>query len=289
MEITLLGTGTPAPSLKRLCSGYVVALGNELIVFDHGAGVHHRFLESGLKTADVTHVFFSHLHYDHCMDYPRLVLQRWDMGADKIPDLKVFGPPPLLRLTNQLFGDGGIFDPDITARIKHQGSVDTFRARGGIAPRKRPNPQVMELRPGDVVDGGVWKVSVGRASHVQPYLECYAYRLDTGDGSLCYSGDSGGVCPELAELAAGTDILLHMNHFRTGTEPTECFRATCGNHLDTAELARQTGCKTLVLTHILEEIDQPRTRERILREMMSIFDGDIVWGEDLMRISVSGP
>jgi ribonuclease BN (tRNA processing enzyme) len=25
----------------------------------------------------VSHAFFTHLHYDHCMDYGRLVLQRW--------------------------------------------------------------------------------------------------------------------------------------------------------------------------------------------------------------------
>ena len=32
-DITLLGTGTPTPSLKRMCSGYVVETGDDVIVF----------------------------------------------------------------------------------------------------------------------------------------------------------------------------------------------------------------------------------------------------------------
>jgi ribonuclease Z len=35
------------------------------------------------------------------------VLQRWDVGADLVPDLAVFGPPPIARMTEQLFGEGG--------------------------------------------------------------------------------------------------------------------------------------------------------------------------------------
>ena len=80
LTITLLGTGTPAPSLERQSSGYLIDVGGDLIVWDHGPGAHHRLIESGHRTIDVTHAFFTHLHYDHCMDYGRLVLQRWDQG-----------------------------------------------------------------------------------------------------------------------------------------------------------------------------------------------------------------
>ena len=69
LAITLLGTGTPAPSLERQSSGYLIEVGTDLIVWDHGPGAHHRLMESGHRTVDVTHAFFTHLHYDHCMDY----------------------------------------------------------------------------------------------------------------------------------------------------------------------------------------------------------------------------
>ena len=90
LSITLLGAGTPSPSLERQSSGYLIEVGTDLIVWDHGPGAHHRLIESGHRAIDVTHAFFTHLHYDHCMDYGRLVLQRWDQGAGRIPELQVW-------------------------------------------------------------------------------------------------------------------------------------------------------------------------------------------------------
>ena len=64
----------------------------------------------------------------------------------------------------------------------------------------------------------------------------FAYRFDTPEGSICYSGDSGGVAPGLIELARGVDVLVHMNHYFSGTEPTGVYRAVCGNHEDVAQV-----------------------------------------------------
>jgi ribonuclease BN (tRNA processing enzyme) len=288
MKVTLLGTGTPSPSLKRASSGYLIDVGSDLIVMDHGPGAHHRLLETGKRAVDVTHVFLSHLHYDHCLDYLRLVLQRWDIGADRIPELVVYGPPATQRMTDLLVGPEGAFAPDITARIKHQGSIDIFEARGGQAPRKWPVPKVQEVRPGDVIQGNGWTVRVGEASHVQPYLDCYGYRIDSAGRSICYSGDSGGIAPGIVELARGCDVLIHMCHYYTGTEPTKIYRAVCGNHIDTARVAAKSGAKMLVLTHMLEQIDQPGMREKIVKEISAIYDGTIIWGEDLMEIPLEG-
>jgi ribonuclease BN (tRNA processing enzyme) len=287
LTVTLLGTGTPAPSTRRQSSGYLIEVGTDLIVWDHGPGAHHRLIESGHRTIDVTHAFFTHLHYDHCMDYGRLVLQRWDQGADRIPDLQVYGPPPMARMTEQLFGDEGVYGPDIRARVTHRSSLDVFEARGGTLPRRRPAPRVTEIHAGSVVEGNGWKVTVGHAQHVQPYLECLAFRLDAREGSICYTGDSGS-SDAIVELAKGCDILIHMNHYFSGTEPTPAYRAACGNHRDNAIIAKRAGARTLVLTHLLAQIDQPGIREQIVHEIRQVFDGRVIWGEDLMRLGISG-
>jgi len=287
-SITLLGTGTPAPSLTRQSSGYLIEIGTDLIVWDHGPGAHHRLIESGHRTIDVTHAFFTHLHYDHCMDYGRLVLQRWDQGADRIPDLKVWGPPPIARMTQQLFGEDGIYGPDIKARCEHRSSLDVFEARGGEPPRQPPAPRVKEVHAGDVILGQRWKVTVGNASHVQPLLECLAFRLDCVEGSVCYSGDSGA-SDEIVELARGCDVLIHMNHYLSGTEPSARYRQACGSHKDNAGVAKRAGVKTLVLTHFLSQIDQPGVREQIVHEIREEFDGTVIWGEDLMQLTLGAP
>lgn len=288
MKLTLLGTGSPTPSLKRSSSGYLLEIGDDVIVLDHGPGAHQRLLQTGTRAVDVSHLFLTHHHYDHCLDYARLLLQRWDMGADQIPELKVFGPVDTKRITERLIGEDGAFATDIAARINHQGSIDIFEARGGKAPRRRPAPIIREIAPGDVIVGGNWKATVGLSSHVQPDLDCYGYRFDAGGQSITYAGDSGGVFEPVIDLARGSDVLIHMCHYYTGTEPTEIYRAVCGNHLDTAEVARRAGVRTLVLTHMLEQIDQPGMRERIIAEMSKIFDGTIIWGEDLMQIPIGG-
>jgi ribonuclease BN (tRNA processing enzyme) len=289
MKLTLLGTGTPTPSLKRASSSYLLEIGADVMLMDHGPGAHHRLLESGKRAVDVTHAFFSHLHYDHCLDLVRLFMTRWDQGADRIPELKIYGPPPIARMCEQLFGEDGAFAPDLNARIKHQGSIDIFIARGGKPPRRWPRPEITELKSGDKVQGSGWTLTVAPASHVQPYLECYAYRIDSPAGSICYSGDSGGVAPALIDLARGCDVLIHMNHYYSGTEPTESYRMVCGNHEDVAAVAQAAGVKTLVLTHFLEQIDQPGMREHIVREIAKTYTGNIVWGEDLMVVPVGGP
>jgi ribonuclease BN (tRNA processing enzyme) len=285
VRLTLLGTGTPAPSLSRQSSGYLVDVAGDLLVFDHGPGAHHRLLETGRRSTDVTHAFFSHLHYDHCLDYPRLVLQRWDMGADRISDLDVYGPPPIANMTSQLFAEGGVFDADIRARLGHESSLDVFRSRGGTPPRRRPQPRVQEIHAGSTIEGKSWRVTAGHAAHVQPYLECLAYRIDSDDGSICYSGDSG-LCAELVELARGCDVLVQMNHHFSGREPSAAYRAACGNHEDNAAMAQQAGVKTLVLTHVTTEIDTPGIRDQILREISRVFDGRVIFGEDLMALDL---
>ena len=170
MRIRLLGTGTPTPSLRRMCSGYVVEIGSDVIVLDHGFGAHHRLLELGIHATRVSHLFFTHLHYDHCGDYARLVLTRWDQGAGRVPDLKVYGPPPLARMSEQLFGKDGVYDADLVARTSHGCSLSIYEARGGALPRRRPDPRVTELKLGDVVSEGEWTLEVGNARHFQPYL-----------------------------------------------------------------------------------------------------------------------
>jgi len=285
MKITLLGTGTPAPSLIRQSSGYLIDVAGDVLVFDHGPGAHHRLLEAGRRAVEVTHAFFTHLHYDHCLDYARLVLQRWDQGADRIPDLQVYGPPPLARMTSQLFDQDGVFGVDIKARLEHESSLDVFRERGGVDKRRGPAPQVTEIHAGSSIKGRGWTLTAGHAAHVQPYLECMAFRLDSDDGSICYSGDSG-LCDELVALARGCDVLIQMNHHDSGTEPSPAYRAACGNAEDNAIMAERAAVKTLVLTHILPDLDRPGRHDEITAQIKQVFSGRVVWGEDLMKIEI---
>ncbi len=292
MRIRLLGTGTPTPSLKRKSSGYMVEIGDDVILFDHGPGSYHRLLEARKRPQEVTHVFFSHLHYDHCADYPTLVLTHWDQGAGLVPDLKVYGPPPIRRMSDLLFSAEGVFGPDLTARTRNESSIAVYEARGGKRPRKWPTPVVTELRSGMVVRDQSWSVTARAVVHVQPHLACLGFRLDTGTAAFAYSGDTGP-CPAMVKLARDCDVLVHMCHFLSGTlEGTpfgdDMVKKTTG-HLDLARIAEDAGVKNLVISHVTEQIDVAGVRERLIVEMSRIYGGNIFFGEDLMEIPVAGP
>jgi hypothetical protein len=53
-----------------------------------------------------------------------------------------------------------------------------------------------------------------------------------------------------------------MSHYFSGTEPTPAYRAGCGNHEDNALTAQRAVVKTLVLVHLVAQIDQPGIRDR---------------------------
>ena len=188
------------------------------------------------------------------MDYGRLVLQRWDQGAGRIPDLQVYGPPPIARMTEQLFGENGIYAGDI-ARA-HDSPQQPRRLRG---PRRQaaaasdPHPRVTEIHAGSVIDGNGWKITVAHAQHAQPYLECVALRLDTARRfDLLFRRQRRHRRQHRASWQRAATCSSRMNHFFSGTEPTPAFRAATGNHRDNAEIAKRAGVKTLVLTHLTE-------------------------------------
>jgi ribonuclease BN (tRNA processing enzyme) len=286
MKITLLGTGNPAPSLKRMGPGYMVSVAGDVILFDHGPGSHHRLLETGTKATDVTHVFFSHLHYDHCVDFPRLLLTRWDHGAGHIPELKVYGPPPLKDMVERLIGPDGAFAADLAARMNWDASLHVFRARGGVEPRRPPAPEVREIGKGDTVQTDRWQVRAVEVPHAQPWLTCLALRLDSDAGSVVYTGDAGP-SRALEKLAEGCDVLIHMCSHISGSVDNQATRAGTSGHLEAARTAAAAGAKRLVASHIYDQFDRPGVRERVIAEMARIYDGVIVFGEDLMQLTAA--
>ncbi|MCH9675206.1 MAG: MBL fold metallo-hydrolase [Gammaproteobacteria bacterium] len=288
MKITLLGTGTPTPSLRRMSAGYLVETGDAVMLFDFGPGCYHRMMEAGVRAVDVTHVFFTHLHYDHCLDFVRLLMTRWDQGGGRIDELNVFGPAHTQQLVDSIISPQGLFGPDIAARTQLPMSQAVHVARGGTLPRQRPAPVVRELKSGGQVDGDGWTVSVRAVRHAQPVLECFGYRLEQGGHSFAYSGDSGP-CKAMELLAEDCDVLVHMCHFISGTELNEAMAQNNMGHLDLARLGQSSGAKNVVISHVTEQMDVPGVRERILREMGEIYTGNLFFGEDLMVVPVNGP
>ncbi len=265
----------------------MVEIGDDLILLDHGPGSYHRMMEAGKRAVDVSHLFFTHLHYDHCSDYVRLMLNRWDQAGGIIPDLKVYGPDGTKHLSERLFAEDGAFHLDIRARTELEVSLGYYEARGGRLPRPRPQPDIQELKVRDVVETDHWRLTIANVPHAQPVLTCFAYRIDTDDGSLVYSGDASP-SKTLTALAKDCDVLIHMCQRISGTELTDHGRISSSGHLEVAETAQEANAKTCLITHVTEQMDAIGMHEKLLREMGEIYKGNLIWGEDLMTIPLKG-
>ena len=249
-----------------------------MLVFDHGPGTHHRLLEAGRKAVEVTDAFFTHLHYYHCLDYPRLVLQRWDTGAGRIPELNVVGPPPIARMTALLFVRTRSTGRT-SARTEHEKSSFMCSGLAGGRHRlaRRPDPQVREVQPGAVIERRGWTVRCRPrgARATRSSSASVPDRQRRGFALLCGRQRPSASCRARARLrrAPADEPPLQRHRAVRGVH-----RAACGNHEDNARMAQEAGVRVLVLTHLLAQIDQPGTREEIVQRIGRVFDGQVIWG-----------
>ena len=283
ISLTLLGTGAPASVVHRVGSSSLLTLDDEAILIDCGPGSMRRLLEKGISTTRITSLFLTHLHYDHCVDYAQLVLTRWDQGSGKIPELEVFGPRHTQHMTERLYGESGAFGPDLDARTQHPGSHFIYEMRGGVLPRQRPQPVVEELKDGSVVEHDAWRVTALETVHCQPQLTSLAYRFEASGKSIVFTGDTAPF-HGLIQLSNKADVLVHMCHMINGVVTDERITSCCSGHLDAARNARDAGVSTLVLVHMTEPFDRPSIRERIIHEVSDVYDGNVIFGQDLLDI-----
>ena len=283
MKVTLLGTGSPVPMTNRASSGYLIEIGDEMIVFDHGQGAHENFLRAGKRAVDLNTIFFSHLHTDHCLDYARLVHNRWDQGAGQIPELNVYAPAYMQRMTDLLFGEHGVFHNDLDGRMNSAPSQRVYLNRGGTLPRRRPAPNITALYDGQVIETPNWKITVREVIHQPGHIEPYAFRLESDEGVLVYSGDTGP-CEAIEELSQDADILIHMCYFISGSFMKPGQKLTSSGHLEAARTAAKANVKTLVTTHFTPQMDALGVKEKCLAEMQQIYAGRIIRGEALLEV-----
>lgn len=205
MKLTVLGSGSPEAYARRASSGYLLEVGDDVILFDCGGGVVDNLLRSGRRPSDITHLIFSHLHSDHMMDYARLVHAAWDEGATP---LQVWGPARIGAITDGYIGPEGVLSHDLRARTELLPSQEVWKPRGGTVPRPWPAPVVHEMAPGFTLDGNSWRLTSCTMPYAQPALECMGFAVQAAGRRFVNSGDAG-LCADLETLCRNADLLLH--------------------------------------------------------------------------------
>ena len=277
MKLTILGSGSPEAYARRASSGYLIEAGDDVILFDCGGGVVDNLVRSGRKPSDITHLFFTHLHTDHMMDYARLVHAAWDEGARP---LKVFGPAPIGRITDGYFGRDGVLSEDLRARTKLIPSQEVWKARGGSLPRPWPAPDVTEITGGFEMDGDGWRLTSCTATHAQPILDCVGFALEANGRKFVYSGDTG-ICDGVETLCRDADLLLHWCYRLEDEAAHPMMIQMTPTPSENAAMAARNNVKRLLLTHFRIHMDKPERHAAALAALEKGFGGPCEIVEDL--------
>ena len=291
-RIHILGAGTPTPTADRFGSSYVVQIGDEHLMFDCGPSATHKLVKAGLFPTQIGYLFFTHHHFDHDVDYPCFLLTRWDQSIGGEKQLEVSGPTLTEQLTHRLMDESeGAFAHDWLARVNQSGSQRAYELRGGKLPRKPPSTSVRDVGPGQVHRGPTWEVSAVVAEHAQPWLDSLAYRIDSEEGSIVITGDTRP-CESVREMARGADAMLcccwddQERMVQRGEASAGEVGGMCGT-TDAAQMAQDASVKRLVLVHTGPYISDHVNMEKGIGDMAGIYDGEIVFSEELMALDLS--
>ena len=241
--VVLLGTGTPRPDPMASGPATAIVVGQRVFLVDAGPGVERQLAAAHLTIAGPEATFITHLHSDHTLGYPDLILTSWVMGRRE--PLAVFGPPGLQHMTDRLL-DAYAEDIQIrTEGLEHE-TRDGYRVR------------VHEVQPGLVYDSAGVRVTAIAVSHGS-WRWAFGYRFDTPDRTIVVSGDTRPSAA-LTEAARGVDVLVHEVYPGSTVRP----EARAGGqdwprymrefHTSDSELgavAARAAPKLLVLTHIV--------------------------------------
>ena len=241
VRVTIIGSGSPHPDRDAGGSSVAVTVDGCNYLFDCGHGATTRLVDSGISPASINTVFFTHLHYDHCVDFPMFVLSSW-LG-DRSERLKVIGPRGTKKFCENLFV-GGAFDQDIKARSQFGRRQENFFA---------VEPEVTEYEPGEIYKDDLITVTAVQVYHVDSeIMPCHGMRIDTATRSLVISGDTRP-CDEITQLSRGVDLLIHesamdeeaMKHRQDSKVGVVAHTPA----IELGQLAEKAGVKQLVAIH----------------------------------------
>lgn len=281
-RLILLGTmGGPMirPGSSSPASAALVIGGTPYVV-DCGYEVSRQLVQANIPLNTLRHLFITHHHSDHNLEYANLLYNAWTAGLKTRVD--TFGPAGLMEM-HQLAWQLNRYDID--TRIVDEGRPDP---RQLIAPH--------EFGEGLVLQNDQVKVTALRVDH-PPVTESYALKFEFGGKVVVFSGDTA-YFPPLAEFAKGADVLVHEVMLLPAVlelEKRHPHAAVLFAHLkaahsparDVGRIAEAAGVKTLVLTHFVPSDDPALSAEVWRRAVGQTFAGEIVVGRQLLEIPLA--
>lgn len=283
----LITLGTAAgPAIRSTESGIAsaVVVDGAAYVVDFGLGMTRRLHEAGVRGKDVVAGFLTHLHSDHMVELPSMLLWNWGSQVSGFEQpVELFGPSQdPSHPESSAFGafvDRSLdaYSYDLRIRETDEGRPplrDLIRVHEVVPPA---GATVTECEPFLVFEDERVRVTAVLTPH-PPVFPAYSFRFDTAYGSIAFSGDTARSAT-LERLAAGVDILVHeavnLDFFRERGGDPAFIQHQALSHTspaDAGRVAAAAGARKLVLSHFAGVASV----EHWSAEASSTFDGPVV-------------
>ena len=136
LDLVFFGTAGSMPTAKRAPTALLVRRGGERLLFDCAEGTQRQLLRSRVGLVELPEVFLTHYHADHYLGLPGM-LKTFAVRGRTLP-ITIYGPPGL----QELF-------------------VSLRRIFGRLTYRY----ELVELRPGDVLERGDYRLATFPVAH----------------------------------------------------------------------------------------------------------------------------
>jgi ribonuclease BN (tRNA processing enzyme) len=279
-QVVMLGTGTPRPDPNRFGPATVIVVDETPYLIDFGVGVIRRATAAyqrgvvalGFGAINIKTVFLTHLHSDHTIGYPDLILTPWVMGRKE--PLEVYGPKGIGAMTENILK---AYQIDIDGRLN------------GLSLKSTAGYKVNahEVAPGVVYRDSNVTVTAFRVHH-EEMVDSFGYRFDTPDRVIVISGDTTPT-QSLLDHSHGCDVLIHEaysteTYNQVSAQAQEYRRRHHTSSVELAEIANEVKPSLLVIYHrsnaggVAESAD---LEDVLLDEIRDLYKGRVVMGHDL--------
>jgi ribonuclease Z len=265
-RVILLGTGTPNADPARSGPAVAIVVDSNTYIVDAGAGIVRRAAAAKIAMPSLRVAFITHLHSDHTVGLPDLMLSPWVLGRT-VP-LDVYGPPGTTAMVDHL---QAAYAEDIEIRL-HGGEPSNKSGYGG---KGHDVPAGVVYRD-SLVSVSAFEVPHGKWPHA------YGYRFRTPDRTIVISGDTSP-SDAVAQACNGCDVLVHeiisSESLKGRTAEWQTYhRAYHTPGYELGDVATKARPKLLVLYH---QIPTGVTDAELVREVHMRFHGVVVSGKDL--------
>ncbi|MDA9776067.1 ribonuclease Z [Flavobacteriales bacterium] len=97
-EVTILGSGSALPTLKKRPTSQLVQYSNKYLLIDCGEGTQVQLRKAKVSYIKISHIFISHLHGDHYFGLVGLISSMHLLG--RVADLYLYAPAELKEIIN---------------------------------------------------------------------------------------------------------------------------------------------------------------------------------------------